>query len=132
MGLNSKIWDWLSLTNSTALAFTNACNSLTKEEGTDVLVMTATPIPRTLALTAYGDMEVSRILGKPPGRKPIDTRLISQEKFDEMVERLKPQIAAVSKFTGFVLWWRNPNYLIWLRPVNALIFCNNISVIKLV
>ncbi|MBP9050708.1 MAG: ATP-dependent DNA helicase RecG [Alphaproteobacteria bacterium] len=65
-----------------------------KGRGTDVLVMTATPIPRTLALTAYGDMEVSRILGKPPGRKPIDTRLISQEKFDEMVERLKPQIAA--------------------------------------
>ena len=42
----------------------------------DLLVMTATPIPRTLTLTAYGDMEVSRITGKPPGRQPVDTRVL--------------------------------------------------------
>ncbi|MFA7276386.1 MAG: ATP-dependent DNA helicase RecG [Pseudobdellovibrionaceae bacterium] len=60
--------------------------------GTDVLVMTATPIPRTLTLTAYGDMEVSRIAGKPPGRKPIDTRLIPLDTLDTMTERLKGQI----------------------------------------
>ncbi len=64
-----------------------------KGRGTDILVMTATPIPRTLALTAYGDMEVSRITEKPPGRKPVDTRLIPQEKFDEMVAGLQRQIA---------------------------------------
>src|SRR6202008_1610132 len=46
------------------------------EKPTDVLVMTATPIPRALALTAYGDMEVSRITRKPPGRQPVDTRVV--------------------------------------------------------
>ncbi|MBS0274166.1 MAG: ATP-dependent DNA helicase RecG [Proteobacteria bacterium] len=59
----------------------------------DVLVMTATPIPRTLALTAYGDMDVSRLTGRPPGRKPVETRLISAERVDEVVEHLRRAIA---------------------------------------
>jgi ATP-dependent DNA helicase RecG len=59
----------------------------------DVLVMTATPIPRTLALTAYGDMDVSRLTGRPPGRKPVDTRLISAERIEEVVEHLRGAIA---------------------------------------
>ena len=59
----------------------------------DVLVMTATPIPRTLALTAYGDMEVSRLIGRPPGRKPVDTRVMNAERFDEVVSHLKRAIA---------------------------------------
>ncbi|HWA31539.1 MAG TPA: ATP-dependent DNA helicase RecG, partial [Rhizomicrobium sp.] len=59
----------------------------------DVLVMTATPIPRTLALTAYGDMDVSRLTGRPPGRKPVDTRLISSERIDEVVMHLRSAIA---------------------------------------
>ena len=56
--------------------------------GTDVLVMTATPIPRTLTLTAYGDMDVSPMPDKPPGRQPVDTRVISMDRYDEVARGL--------------------------------------------
>ncbi|MEO0681019.1 MAG: ATP-dependent DNA helicase RecG [Pseudomonadota bacterium] len=59
----------------------------------DVLVMTATPIPRSLALASYGDMDLSVLDEKPPGRKPVDTALISAGRYDEVVARLAKAVA---------------------------------------
>ena len=53
-----------------------------------LLVMTATPIPRTLTLTQYGEMDVSRIDEMPPGRSPVETRVISEERISEVVDGL--------------------------------------------
>ncbi len=60
----------------------------TKGKSTDVLVMTATPIPRTLRLATYGDMDVSRMWDKPAGRKPIDTRVMSIDRYQELAQNL--------------------------------------------
>jgi ATP-dependent DNA helicase RecG len=59
-----------------------------------LLVMTATPIPRTLTLTQYGEMDVSRLDEMPPGRQPIETRVISDERLPEVVEGLGRHIQA--------------------------------------
>jgi ATP-dependent DNA helicase RecG len=60
----------------------------------DVLVMTATPIPRTLALTIYGDLDTSVLDELPPGRTPITTRLVSDERADEVWQFVRKQVAA--------------------------------------
>jgi ATP-dependent DNA helicase RecG len=59
-----------------------------------LLVMTATPIPRTLTLSHYGEMDVSRLDEMPPGRQPIDTRVMSVERIDEVVNGLARHIEA--------------------------------------
>jgi len=53
-----------------------------------MLVMTATPIPRTLTLSHYGEMDVSRLDEMPPGRQPIETRVMAVDRLEEMVEAL--------------------------------------------
>jgi ATP-dependent DNA helicase RecG len=60
----------------------------------DVLVMTATPIPRTLALTLYGDLDVSVIDEMPPGRTPIITRCVSDERSPEVWDFVRKQVVA--------------------------------------
>ena len=68
-----------------------------KGNGVDVLVMTATPIPRTLTLTAYGDMEVSRLTDKPAGRQPVKTSSMSSERLDEVVQGVGRALARGTK-----------------------------------
>jgi ATP-dependent DNA helicase RecG len=69
----------------------------------DLLVLTATPIPRTLTLTYYGDMDVSRLTEKPAGRKPIDTRTIPIARLAEVMDALKRKIS-----DGEKIYWVCP------------------------
>ncbi|GLK77191.1 ATP-dependent DNA helicase RecG [Methylopila jiangsuensis] len=74
-----------------------------KGAAVDVLVMTATPIPRTLALTAFGDMDQSALDEKPPGRTPIDTRLVSLDRLEETIAAIGRAIDA-----GARVYWVCP------------------------
>ena len=68
-----------------------------KGHAVDTLVMTATPIPRTLTMTAYGDLDVSRLTEKPPGRQPIDTRTIPISRLSEVAEAIGRKAASGAK-----------------------------------
>ncbi len=68
-----------------------------KGNAPDMLVMTATPIPRTLVLAAFGDMEVSRLDEKPAGRRPIRTVTLPSERMDELVGRIRDAAAEGQK-----------------------------------
>jgi ATP-dependent DNA helicase RecG len=71
--------------------------------GANVLFMTATPIPRTLLLTHYGDLDVSKLTEKPAGRKPVTTVAIPTERMEEVIEALKRALSA-----GAQIYWVCP------------------------
>ena len=71
--------------------------------GANVLVMTATPIPRTLLMTHYGDLDVSRLTEKPAGRKPVVTKAIPIDTMERLIERIRAQLAA-----GAQVYWVCP------------------------
>jgi ATP-dependent DNA helicase RecG len=74
-----------------------------KGHAVDLLVMTATPIPRTLMLAAYGDLDVSRLTEKPAGRQPIDTRALPLDRIGEVADGIGRQIAS-----GARVYWVCP------------------------
>jgi ATP-dependent DNA helicase RecG len=74
-----------------------------KGAGIDLLVMTATPIPRTLMMTAYGDIDVSRLTEKPAGRQPIVTRTLPLDRLDEVAGALRRAISQ-----GARIYWVCP------------------------
>ncbi|TMJ26394.1 MAG: ATP-dependent DNA helicase RecG [Alphaproteobacteria bacterium] len=74
-----------------------------KSHSVDLLVMTATPIPRTLMLAAYGDLDVSKLTEKPAGRQPIDTRTIPLERVGEVADAVGRMMAS-----GAGIYWVCP------------------------
>ena len=68
-----------------------------KGKAADTLLMSATPIPRTLMMTVYGDLDTSRLVEKPPGRQPITTRAIPLERHDEVIEAVARAIGRGAK-----------------------------------
>jgi ATP-dependent DNA helicase RecG len=74
-----------------------------KGEAVDVLVLSATPIPRTLVLTYFGDMDVSELREKPAGRQPIDTRAVPDSRLSEVMDAVGRALAA-----GKLVYWICP------------------------
>jgi ATP-dependent DNA helicase RecG len=74
-----------------------------KGEAVDLLVMTATPIPRTLVLTYFGDMESSQLTEKPAGRKPIDTRIVAMDRLGDVIDGIGRALEA-----GRQVYWVCP------------------------
>ncbi|HYZ39241.1 MAG TPA: ATP-dependent DNA helicase RecG, partial [Stellaceae bacterium] len=68
-----------------------------KGRNADTLLMSATPIPRTLMMTAYGDLDVSRLTEKPPGRRAVDTRTVALERIDDVVAAVGRALARNAK-----------------------------------
>ncbi|MBU2533508.1 MAG: ATP-dependent DNA helicase RecG, partial [Alphaproteobacteria bacterium] len=80
-----------------------ALQSKGRDGGSNVLVMTATPIPRTLLMTHYGDLDVSQLTEKPAGRKPVVTTLASTDRIEDVVGGLRRAVTE-----GAQIYWVCP------------------------
>ena len=80
-----------------------ALQSKGRDGGANVLAMTATPIPRTLLMTYYGDLDVSRLTEKPAGRKPVKTTLASHDRLEDVIDGLRRAVA-----DGAQVYWVCP------------------------
>ncbi len=80
-----------------------ALQSKGRDGGANVLAMTATPIPRTLLMTHYGDLDVSKLTEKPAGRKPVKTTLVSAERIEDVVGGLRRAVKE-----GAQIYWVCP------------------------
>ncbi len=85
-----------------------------KGKAVDVLVMTATPIPRTLTLMAYGDLDVSRLTEKPAGRKPVDTRTLPLARLDDVTAAVGRAVGAGPRGAK-----GEPQQVFWVCPLVA-------------
>ncbi len=74
-----------------------------RDGGANVLAMTATPIPRTLLMTHYGDLDVSKLTEKPAGRKPVVTTLVAQDRLEEVIDGLRRAVGE-----GAQVYWVCP------------------------
>lgn len=74
------------------LAHFPASSSMPSASQPDILLMSATPIPRSLAMVLYGDMEVSMVDEMPPGRTPVATRLVSEKERAHLYERIREEV----------------------------------------
>ena len=102
-----------------------------KGEAVDLLVLTATPIPRTLVLTYFGDMDVSELREKPAGRQPIDTRALPLERLagsDRRGRRARSTTAGAS--IGSARWSRNPRLSTLPPPRSASTPCRSASAMR--
>ena len=72
------------------------------------LMMSATPIPRTLSMSYYADLDVTVIDELPPGRTPVVTKLVSEERRDDVIARVREAAARARRPTGFARSSRNP------------------------
>jgi ATP-dependent DNA helicase RecG len=104
-----------------------------KGEGVHLLAMSATPIPRTLELTAFGDLDVSRLAEKPPGRTPVATAAVPIPRMGEVVERLRkaieggaqafwicPMVSESENIDLIAAEQRSADLRRWLGPSNSL------------
>jgi ATP-dependent DNA helicase RecG len=80
-----------------------ALQSKGRDGGSNVLVMTATPIPRTLLMTHYGDLDVSQLMEKPAGRKPVITTLASTDRIEDVIAGLRRTVSE-----GAQIYWVCP------------------------